>query len=156
MPFWKRTVTVFFGLITFFDAVNLLKIEFNKAIDKTKFNKELVFKKYFEEENEATKGGKLLFTLKQGDPIYLPSEGEEEMITNPEFWKDKIARSKNIHYVTKYSGDEIYFINHSVADSIVRGREFGSQNAYQNIENKSIKKYCIKLSIDRLGNIKPA
>jgi len=140
-----------FDLITFFDAANLLKDEFKNANDKKSFNKDITFKDYFEKKNEAN----LLFTLKQGDPVYMPSEGEEELITNPEFWKDKAARSKNIHYVTKYSGDEIYFVNHSIADSIVRGKEFGSQNAFQNIESRSIKKHCIKLSIDRLGNIDP-
>ncbi|MCZ2459245.1 MAG: hypothetical protein LC128_06430 [Chitinophagales bacterium] len=143
-----------FDLITFFDATNLLKDEFNKATDKASFSKEQIFKKYFEEKNKA----KLLFTLKQGDPVYMPSEGEE-VITDPQsllykaFWEDKASRSKNIHYVTKYSGNEIYFINHSVADPIVKGKEFGSQNAYQNINGSSIKQYCIKLDVDRLGNI---
>lgn len=91
----------------------------------------------------------------------MPSEGEE-LITDPQsslyeaFWNDKSARSKNIHYVTKYSGSEIYFINNTVADPIVKGKEFGSQNAYQTIRGVSIKSKCIKLSVDRLGNIKPA
>lgn len=149
-----------FDLITFFDAANLLKDKFNKEPDKAKFNKEQMFKKYFEDENEVTKGAKLLFTLKQGDSVYMSSAGEE-VITDPQsplfesFWKDKIARGKNIHYVTKYSGNEIYFINHTIADTIVKGKEFGSQNAYQNINGVSIKQRCIKLEIDRLGNIKP-
>ncbi|MBS1629152.1 MAG: type II CRISPR RNA-guided endonuclease Cas9 [Bacteroidetes bacterium] len=146
-----------FDLITFFDAANLLKDKFNKVTDKKTFNKELVFKQYFEEKNEA----KLLFTLKQGDPVYMPADGEE-LITDPEsplyedFWNDKIARSKNIHFVTKYSGKQIYFINNRIADTIVRGKEFGSQNAYEIIDGKSIKNHCIKLNIDRLGNISPA
>lgn len=151
-----------FDLITFFDAANHLKDRFNAAsdADKKNFKKELVFKKYFEEENKTTAGSKLLFTLKQGDPVYMPSKNEE-IIIDPEsplfesFWKDKVTRSKNIHYVTKYSGNEIYFINHTVANSIVSKKEFGSQNAYQNINGISIKQQCIKLNIDRLGNIKP-
>lgn len=149
-----------FDIITFFDAANLLKDKFNKESDKAKFNKEQVFKKYFEEENEATKGAKLLFTLKQGDPVYMPADGEE-VITDPKsplfepFWKDKTARSRNVHYVTKYSGKQIYFIKHDIADPIVRGKEFGSQNAYEIIDGVSIKQRCIKLEINRLGNIKP-
>ncbi len=143
-----------FDLITFFDAANLLKDEFNKATDKASFSKEQIFKKYFEEKNKA----KLLFTLKQGDPVYMPAEGEE-IITDPQsnlyeaFWKDKVARSKSIHYVTKYSGKQIYFIKHDIADPIVRGKEFGSQNAYEIIDGRSIKQHCIKLNVDRLGNI---
>jgi len=143
-----------FDLITFFDAVNLLKEEFNKTTDKKSFNKTLVFKNYFEEKNKA----KLLFTLKQGDPVYMPTDGEEIIADSQSpfydsFWNHKNARSKNIHYVTKYSGKQIYFIKHDIADTIVRGKEYGSQNAYEIIDGKSIKNYCIKLNIDRLGNI---
>jgi CRISPR-associated endonuclease Csn1 len=146
-----------FDLITFFDAANILREEFNKTQDKKSFRKDLVFKNYFEEKNKA----KLLFTLKQGDPVYMPKKGEEA-ITNPQsslyesFWKDKSARGKNIHYVTKYSGKQIYFIKHNIADAIVKAKEFGSQNAYEKVDELSIKEYAIKLSIDRLGNnIKP-
>ncbi len=144
-----------FDIITFFDAVNLLKDEFNKATDKNNFNKEQVFKNYFEEKNKA----KLLFTLKQDDPVYMPTNNEE-VITDKEsplysdFWNDKTARSRNVHYVTKFSGNEIYFIQHLIANPILKNKEFGSQNAYQNINGLSIKGCCIKLNIDRLGNIK--
>ncbi len=141
-----------FDLITFFDATNLLKDAFNKATDKTVFDKEQVFKKYFEEKNNA----KLLFTLKQGDPVYVPEENEEVINDSQSplfnvFWSDKTARSNNIHYVTKFSGNEIYFIKHFIAKPILNGKEFGSQNAYQNIEGRSIKQHCIKINIDRLG-----
>ncbi|MBX2984501.1 MAG: type II CRISPR RNA-guided endonuclease Cas9 [Bacteroidia bacterium] len=143
-----------FDLITFFEAVQKLREEFNRYSDKKAFSKEQFFKSYFEEKNKA----KLLFTLKQGDPVYMSVDGEE-VITDPEsplyesFWNDKVARSKNIHFVTKYSGKQIYFINNRIADTIVRGKEFGSQNAYEIIDGRSIKNHCIKLKVDRLGNI---
>jgi CRISPR subtype II RNA-guided endonuclease Cas9/Csn1 len=143
-----------FDIITFYDATYLLKEAFNKATDRKSFDKEQFFRKHFEEKNKA----KLLFTLKQGDPVYMPKE-KEEVITDPQsplykdFWNDKIARSENIYYVTQYSGDVIYFIKHSVANTIINGKEFGSQDAYQHIDGLSIKKYCMKLDIDRLGNI---
>jgi CRISPR subtype II RNA-guided endonuclease Cas9/Csn1 len=143
-----------FDIITFYDATNLLKEAFNKSTDKKAFDKEQFFKNYFEEKNKA----KLLFTLKQGDAVYMPKENEE-VITDPQsslykdFWNNKTARSENIYYVTKYSGNEIYFIKHSIANTIVKGKEFGSQDAYQTIDGLSIKQYCIKLYIDRLGNI---
>ncbi len=143
-----------FDLITFFDAANLLKEAFNTAIDKNGFSKERVFRNYFEEKNK----GKLLFTLKQGDPVYMPSEREEVIIDMQsqmylQFWKDNSARSKNIYYVTKFSGKQIYFIKHDIANSILNGKEFGSQNAYEIVNGLSIKSYCIKINIDRLGNI---
>lgn len=145
-----------FDLISLYDATIFLKDEFTKASNKTNFDKNSVFKKYFEEKNSA----KLLFTLKQGDPVYMPLK-DEEIILNTEselyekFWKDKEERSNQIHWVVKFSKKQIYFINHYVADSIVNGSEFGSQNCYEKIHESSIKDYCIKLSIDRLGNIKP-
>jgi len=147
-----------FDLITFFDATKLLKDKFNEASDKNKFNKEVCFKQYFEEENEKTKGCRLLFTLKQGDAVYMPSE-DEEVIIDPksslyeDFWKNIKERSKNIYYVTKYSGNRIYFINHRIANPILNGKEFGSQNAIEIVDGRSIKQYCIKLKVDRLGNI---
>jgi len=150
----------FFDLITFFDAANLLKEGLNNARDKKSFNKERFFENHFRELHKLGKVDKVFF-LKQGDPVYMPSE-EEEVITDSDsplfenFWRNKAERSKNIHYVTKYSGNEIYFINNRVADSIVRGKEFGTQNAYQNIGGRSIKQYCIKLNIDRLGNVSKA
>lgn len=143
-----------FDLLTFYDAANLLKEALKKCSDIKSFNKEQVIRNNFEEKNKA----KLLFTLKQGDPVYMPTE-EEEVITDHQsslyeiFWKDKKARSMNIYYVTKFSGNEIYFINHTVADTIVKGKEFGSQNAYQNVNGISIKQRCIKLNINRLGEI---
>jgi len=54
-----------FDIITFFDAANLLKDEFNRSSNKQFFNKDLVFKNYFEVKNNA----KLLFTLKQNEIV---------------------------------------------------------------------------------------
>ena len=147
-----------FDIITFFDAVNLLKQEFNKEPNKKLFNKDLVFKNYFEQENKA----KLLFTLKQNEIVYLPANNEE-IITDHEslffnqFWNNKSERSKNIYVVQKFStkGNEIYFLNHTIASMIKKKIEFDSQDAYQNIFGKSIKTHCIKLNVDRLGNISP-
>jgi len=147
-----------YDVITLFDAVNLLKEEFNKeGVEKSTFSKDIVFKTYFEQKNK----GKLLFTLRQGDPVYLP-EKDEQVVTDKsdpryaDFWGDKEERSRNIHFVTQYSGTQIYFIKHNIAHPILKQKEFGTQNAYEKLHGLSIKKSCIKLSIDRLGNIKPA
>jgi hypothetical protein len=143
-----------FDIITFFDATGLLKMEFNKSIDKKVFNKDLVFKKHFEDKNRS----KLSFTLKQGDYVYLPSANEDVIFdqSSPfynQYWNDKKSRSSNIYIVQKYSGNEIYFIKHNIAKSIKKGLEFGSQDCYQKINNISIKDHCIKIELDRLGNV---
>jgi len=154
-----------FDLISFFDAANLLKEEFNKAIDKKSFNKKRVFEDYFKEKHKIVNGDKLFF-LKQGDPVYMPTDSEE-VITDPksplydDFWKDTKARSENIYYVTKFTKNkQIYFIKHLIASPIFKGKingkrvgEFGSQDAEEIINGRSIKQYCLKLNIDRLGQI---
>lgn len=143
-----------FDLISFFDAANLLKHQFATAANKARIDKDIIFKNYFEEKNKAN----LLFTLKQGDPVYVPAP-HEEIIIDPGsplfegFWKDRAERAKNIHYVKKFSGNEIYFIRHDVAYSIESIKEFGSQDAYQTLHDKSIKTNCLKIIVDRLGNI---
>jgi CRISPR-associated endonuclease Csn1 len=155
----KKTLEIktkrIYDIITFFDAANLLKIEFNKAENKKDFNKDLLFRTYFEEKNNA----KLLFTLKQGDFVYLPPSNEDAIFdTNSPlyapFWNDKKSRSNGVYIVQKYSGNEIYFIKHNIARTIKKGIEYGSQDCYQKINEVSIKEYCWKIELDRLGNIK--
>lgn len=143
-----------YDLITFFDAANLLKSEFNASNDKRNFNKEDLFRKYFEEKNSA----RLLFTLKQGDFVYVPDDNEEVILdeSSPlfiDYWKNISERSNNIHVVQKFSGKEIYFLKHTIADTIAKKIEFGSQDCYQSLNGKSIKEFCIKIDSDRLGNI---
>lgn len=58
-----------FDPITFFEAVKLIKEEFNKSENNKEFNKDLILKKYFEGKNKA----QLLFILKQNDMVYVPS-----------------------------------------------------------------------------------
>jgi len=143
-----------FDIISFFDATNLAKDSFKHG--ETNIDK--VISDYFSEQN---KGTKIMFMLKQNDLVYMPSKDEEIIIdtTSPlfdKFWNDTVERSKKVYAVVKYSKKQIYFIKHDVADVIEKGVEFGSQNCYEKINGMSIKEYCIKLNVDRLGNIKPA
>lgn len=143
-----------YDIISFFDATNILKEEFNDTSDKVNFDKNLFFKQYFEEKNKA----KLLYTLKQGDFVYLPSENEEVILDKEsplydEYWGNLEERSKNIYIVQKFSGKQIYFIKHTIADVIKKNIEFGTQNCYEKVGDRTIKEYCLKLEIDRLGNI---
>lgn len=73
-----------------------------------------------------------------------------------DYWKNISERSKNIYTVQKFSGKEIYFLKHTIADTIVKKVEFGSQDCYQSLNGKSIKEYCFKINSDRLGNISKA
>ena len=93
--------------------------------------------------------------------VYLPGK-DENVITdtgNPDFaafWNNKKIRSANIYTVVKFSGKQIYFLKHDIAQVLLNKVEFGSQNCYEKVNGTSIKDMCIKLKIDRLGNICPA
>lgn len=149
-----------FDIISFFDATNIIKHEFDNSESKESFKKDTVLKNYFLS-REQNKGAKVLFLLKQNDMVYLPSKGEDiPTDDNSEeynaFWDDKENRAKNIHSVVKFSGTQIYFIKHDIAKVIENKVELGSQNCYEFYNDISIKNNCIPIKIDRLGNISKA
>ncbi len=142
-----------FDLISFFDATKLI----NNAFKAGNKNINAIIKQYFEERNPSSK---LLFTLRLNDMVYVPTNGEEVIldIENPnfiKFWNDKYNRSKNIYILKQFSGKQYYFLKHDIANILVNNVEFGSQNAYEKVNGIAIKDVCIKLNVDRLGNIKP-
>ena len=143
-----------FDEISFFDATRLVNEKFKQG------EKDIhqIMKKHFENKNEGTS---LLFLLKQNEMVYLPAENEKVPIKREDndyenFWNDKTERSKNVYTVVKFSGKQIYFLKHDIATPMINKIEFGSQNCYEKRNNISIKDYCIKLKVDRLGNISPA
>lgn len=142
-----------FDEISFFHAAKEATAELKKG------NKDVnnIVSKYFKQKNPHSK---LLFLLKQDEMVYLPSQDENAIIdeNHPDyfsFWNDKKERAKNIHTVIKFSGNQIYFLKHDIAKVIVNKVEFGSQNCYEKVNGISVKDYCVKLTIDRLGNVKP-
>lgn len=143
-----------FDEISFFDATRLVNNAFKKGLN----NIQKIILSYFEQKHFNSK---VLFLLKQNENVYLPQKGENIItdIKHPNFyafWNDKKNLSRNIYTVVKFSKNEIYFLKHDIANTLINKVEFGSQNCYQTINGVSIKEYCIKLKIDRLGNIKPA
>jgi len=101
------------------------------------------------------KGHKLLFYLSPNDLVYIPTEDEKENIRAID-WKnlDK-EQLKRIYKMVSSSGSQCFFVQQLVANSIVNKVEFSALNKMEkNIENVMIKEVCIKLNIDRLGNIK--
>ncbi len=142
-----------FDEISFFDATNIVNNEFKKG------NKNVsdIISKHFEKKNENSI---LLFLLKQDEVVYLPSKDENVISdeNHPEyfsFWNNKRERARNVYTVVKFSGKTIYFLKHYIANIIANKLEFGSQNCYEKVNGVSIKEHCIKLRVDRLGNITP-
>lgn len=91
-------------------------------------------------------GSKLLFVVSPGDLVYVPAEGEVPEI-------DKLNR-KQIFKMVSCTENRIFFLPQTVASPIYPGTEFGSLNKVEkNDEGVTIKTRCLKLVVDRLGQI---
>lgn len=102
-------------------------------------------------------GDDLLFHLSPNDLVFVPTQEEREnssLVNHNNLTKEQLNR---IYKVVSFSGNQCFFIKAEVATSIVNKAEFSALNKMEkSIEGIMIKEYCIKIKIDRLGNIKPA
>ncbi len=106
-------------------------------------------------ENEG--GDKLLIHLSPNDLVYIPSEEERTDMRGIDLANLTKKQKENIYKVVSFTGNQIFFVQQSVATSIVNKAEFSSLNKMERaIDGTMIKEYCQKLNIDRLGNITPA
>lgn len=95
------------------------------------------------------KGHRLLFSLSPNDLVYVPIEGEVFDETNPDV--------NRIYKIVSFSGSQMFCVRQDVATSIVYKLEFSSLNKMERtIDGIMIKEICIKLKVDRLGNISKA
>ncbi|MFD1629486.1 type II CRISPR RNA-guided endonuclease Cas9 [Pseudopedobacter beijingensis] len=100
--------------------------------------------------------------LLPGDLVYVPTNEEREGIKEID-WQDKRQLNQRTYKVGRFSKKQCYFLKASVSDLIISYDaklgfgEFGSTN-YQEFddEKNKIAEVCIKLKVDRLGNISKA
>lgn len=91
----------------------------------------------------------LLFTLSPNDLVYLPSQ---EQLNRPLAIKD-IDKGR-IYRVVSFTGNQCFFVPHTVSSVIVDKLEFQSLNKIEiNDEGENIKKICIPIKVDRTGEI---
>lgn len=107
------------------------------------------------------KGHQLLFHLSPNDLVYVPTESELENSNSIDFNNLSKEQKERIYKMVSSTGAECHFIKSNVSsliksyDSKSKIGEFGSLNK-QEITTDGfyrIKETCIKLKIDRLGNI---
>lgn len=99
-------------------------------------------------------GHKLLFYLSPNDLVYLPIEEERENFTRINFDKLVKEQVKRIYKVVSFTGNRLYANPYSIAKSIVDKVEFTQLNKLEfSLDGSSIKDACIKIEVDRLGNI---
>ena len=103
-------------------------------------------------DEKNNKDDHLLFWLSPGDLVYVPSVEEEGRIVEVE---NNLNYIFNIYKIVSFTGNRLYAIQAFVATSIVDKMEYSLLNKVEFTinENRSIKQYCIKIKIDRLGNI---
>ena len=101
------------------------------------------------------KGEKLLFSLSPNDLVYVPMEGEDvESINFTNLSKEQRER---VYKTVSFTGNQCFFVRQDIATSIVNKMEYSSLNKMEKgINGIMIKEFCIKLKIDRLGNISKA
>ncbi|NDV68535.1 type II CRISPR RNA-guided endonuclease Cas9 [Dysgonomonas sp. 25] len=98
-------------------------------------------------------GDKLLFTLSPNDLVYVPTEDQLER-GNIDI-KDVAGNKSRIYKVVSCTGNEVHFIPYSIAWPIIQVTELGANNKAQRAwSGEMIKETCLKIEIDRLGEIK--
>ena len=108
------------------------------------------------------KGDPLLFSLSPNDLVYIPIEGE--IIEDIDFRNLSNEQKGRIYKAASFTRNECFFIKSSIAsliknyDAKTKIGELGSQNKLEVTICKGIriKEVCIKLKVDRLGNISKA
>jgi CRISPR-associated endonuclease Csn1 len=100
------------------------------------------------------KGDKLIDFLSPNDLVYVPTEDEKlnpQSINFQQLNPDQIQRIYKMVSSTSYS---CFFIKAEVATPIVNKNEYSALNKMEKtVDGVMIKECCIKLKIDRLGNI---
>lgn len=99
-------------------------------------------------------GNGLLFFLTPNDLVYVPFEQE----TSLENHKNMAAiQPQRVYKMVSSSGPQCFFVRQDVASTIVNKFEFSPLNKTErSIEGIMIKDVCVKLEVNRLGNVKPA
>jgi CRISPR-associated endonuclease Csn1 len=102
------------------------------------------------ERNE--KGDLLLFHLSPNDLVYVQGEGTRE--TSYEQFGDLRDFGSAIYKMVSSSGTQCFFIRNDISTPIVNKVEYSALNKMERaINGVMIKDVCIKLSVDRLGNV---
>ena len=112
------------------------------------------------EHNE--KGEKLLFSLSPNDLVYVPMEGEAT--ENIDFTNLSKEQRERVYKTVSFTGNQCFFVKQTIASLI---KSYDPQTKIGELESKNklevticsrikIKEFCIKLKIDRLGNVSKA
>ena len=139
-----KGTNLYFGIYQGKDKRSFATIPLNEVIERQKQGLSSV-----PEYNE--KGDPLLFSLSPNDLVYVPIEGE--IIEDIDFQNLSKEQKERIYKTVSFTKGRVYGIPNRVAISIVNKMEYTQLNKIEFIKEKEV---CIKLKVDRLGNISKA
>ena len=100
-------------------------------------------------------GDSLLFHLSPNDLVYVPSEEERINPTLVNFDQLNREQIQGVYKIVSFTSNRLYAIPCNIATSIVDKFEFTQLNKVESSLSKvSIKEFCWKLEINRIGKIK--
>ena len=98
------------------------------------------------------KGHNLLFHLSPNDLVYVPTEEEKENIRTIDWGNLTKEQIKRIYKMVSSSGNQCFFVQQLVANSIANKAEFSVLNKMEkSIDGIMIKEKGIKIRTDRIG-----
>jgi CRISPR-associated endonuclease Csn1 len=96
----------------------------------------------------------LLFWLSPNDLVYVPNAEEKENVNAIDFKNLNNEQIGRIYKMVSFSTYQGFFIKHDIANSIYNKMEFSALNKMEKtIDGIMIKEHCIKLKVNRLGNL---
>ena len=139
---------LYFGIYQGANKRSFATIPLNEVIERQKQGRSSV-----PEYNE--KGDPLLFSLSPNDLVYVPVEGE--IIEDIDFQNLSNEQKERIYKTVSFTGNQCFFVKQTVSASIVNKMEYSPLNKMErSITGIMVKEVCIKLKVDRLGNISKA
>jgi len=101
-------------------------------------------------------GNKLLFTLSPNDLVYVPTIEEQSNPGMVNFKALTVEQVNRIYKLVSFSGNQAFFVLSSVAKTIADKMEFSVLNKMEkDLNGQMIKATCLKINVNRLGNVKP-
>ncbi|QTE23916.1 type II CRISPR RNA-guided endonuclease Cas9 [Polaribacter cellanae] len=98
--------------------------------------------------------GNFLFTLSPNDLVFLPNDEElnnKALVNFNNLSNEQVSR---IYKIVSFTGGRLYGIPNNIAKPIQNKFEFTSLNKLESdLDKRSIREICVKLKIDRVGNI---
>ncbi len=100
------------------------------------------------------KEGYKYFILSPNDLVYVPEPDED--ISKIDWDQDKKRLSKRTYKMVSCTGKQCFFTPHQISKPVIDTLELGANNkSEKSWDDLMIKKTCLKLKVDRLGNIRP-